>query len=174
MERPAAQSAEQVIAASRRIAILDKVNDPSNVGAIFRSAAALGMDSILLTASCCDPLYRRCARVSMGAVFRIPWARIGASHADRPEHFFPLLKQYGFTTAAMALRGDSVPIDDPVLSANEKVAVLLGSEGPGLDQATIDACDYTAMIPMAAGMDSLNVAAAAAVAFWVLRTGEGR
>lgn len=144
---------------ARRIAVLENVVNPTNVGAIFRSAAALGMDAVLLTTGCSDPLYRRAARVSMGTVFQIPWTYI----EDLSE-----LQILGFKTAAMALSDRSVPIDDPVLMAEPRIAVVLGTEGDGLATSTIAQCDYTVRIPMAHGVDSLNVAAASAVAFWQL------
>ena len=136
--------------------------NPTNVGAIFRSAAALGMDAVLLTSGCTDPLYRRSARVSMGTVFQVPWAYV-------PEDWPEILKEAGFATAAMALTDDSVSIDAPVLRQQEKLAVVLGTEGDGLAEQTIARCDYTVKIPMYHGVDSLNVAAASAVAFWELR-----
>ena len=143
--------------------------NPTNVGAIFRSAAALGMDAVLLTPGCSNPLYRRSARVSMGTVFQIPWTYIGEDSADWPEKGMALLKELGFKTAALALTDDSVSIDDPALLAEEKLAVILGSEGDGLTEHTIASSDYTVKIPMYHGVDSLNVAAASAVAFWELR-----
>ena len=142
--------------------------NPTNVGAIFRSAAALGMDAVLLTPSCSDPLYRRAVRVSMGTVFQIPWTHIGEELTDWPHPGLERLRELGFKTAAMALRDDSVPIDDPSLMAEEKLAVVLGTEGEGLADGTIADCDYTVRIPMSHGVDSLNVAAASAVAFWQL------
>jgi tRNA G18 (ribose-2'-O)-methylase SpoU len=137
--------------------------NPTNVGAIFRSAAALGMDAVLLTSGCTDPLYRRSARVSMGTVFQVPWAFVG-------EDWRQQLQELGFKTAAMALREDSLSIDDPRLRREEKLAVVLGTEGDGLADGTIAGCDYTVRIPMYHGVDSLNVAAASAVAFWELRS----
>ena len=142
--------------------------NPTNLGAIFRSAAALGMDAVLLTPSCCDPLYRRAVRVSMGTVFQIPWTRIGSRASDWPHPGLEVLHQMGFRTAAMALRDDSISIDNPCLRAEEKLAVVLGTEGEGLANTTIADCDYTVRIPMSHGVDSLNVAAASAVAFWQL------
>ena len=162
MLRPAPRTPEQVLAGVRRVAVLDKVQNPTNVGAIFRSAAALGMEAVLLTPGCSDPLYRRSARVSMGTVFQIPWTYLGEDWQDQ-------LRSLGFRTAAMALRQDSYAIDARELRDQEKLAVVLGSEGDGLSQETIDRCDYTVMIPMYHGVDSLNVAAASAVAFWELR-----
>ena len=169
MRRPALPSAEEVLAGKRRVVILENVQNPTNVGAIFRSAAALGMEAVLLTPGCSNPLYRRSARVSMGTVFQVPWTYIGAETADWPEKGMETLKRLGFKTAALALSDNSVSIDDPQLMAEEKLAVLLGSEGDGLTDGTIAACDYTVKIPMYHGVDSLNVAAASAVAFWQLR-----
>ena len=169
MERPSLLRAEDITANARRIAVLEDVMNPTNLGAIFRSAAALGMDGVLLTAGCSDPLYRRSARVSMGTVFQIPWTFIGSEMADWPGPGMEKLRQLGFKTAAMALRSDSISIDDPALLAEEKLAVVLGSEGDGLTNDTIADCDYTVLIPMYHGVDSLNVAAASAVAFWQLR-----
>ena len=169
MRRPPLPAVEDIIANTRRIAILENVQNPTNVGAIFRSAAALGMEAILLTPGCSDPLYRRSARVSMGTVFQIPWTFIGDSINDWPEPGMSRLAKMGFKTAAMALSNDSVSIDDPRLAAEEKLAVILGSEGDGLTNSTIAQCDYTVKIPMYHGVDSLNVAAASAVAFWELR-----
>ncbi len=165
----------------RRIAILENVVNPTNVGAIFRSAAALGMDAVLLTPGCADPLYRRASRVSMGTVFQIPWTYFpkadksastlheqSGKKAVWPEAALSALRQLGFKTAAMAVKKDSVSIDDPNLLAEEKLAIILGTEGDGLAADTIADCDYTVMIPMTHGVDSLNVAAASAVAFWQL------
>ena len=169
MGRPALPSVEAVVQDARRIVILENVQNPTNVGAIFRSAAALGMDAILLTPGCSNPLYRRSARVSMGTVFQIPWTFIGSEIAHWPEPGMTQLRQLGFKTAAMALSDNSVSIDDPRLAAEEKLAIILGSEGDGLTESTIADCDYTVKIPMYHGVDSLNVAAASAVAFWELR-----
>ena len=168
MRRRPLPTAEQVCAGARRIAVLENIMNPTNVGAIFRSAAALGMDAVLLTPACSDPLYRRAVRVSMGTVFQIPWAFIGDTLADWPHPGLDRLRELGFRTAAMALRDDSVPVDDPVLAAQEKLAIVLGTEGEGLAERTIADCDYTVRIPMCHGVDSLNVAAASAVAFWQL------
>ena len=168
MRRPNLLTVEQVCADARRIAVMEGVVDPTNVGAIFRSAAALNMDGVLLDPTCCDPLHRRAARVSMGTVFRIPWTRIGSGAAEWPEQGIQQLQQLGFRTAAMALDNRAIPIDDPVLQTEKKLAVLLGTEGSGLTPKTIALCDYTVMIPMSNGVDSLNVAAASAVAFWQL------
>ena len=162
MRRPPLPTAAEVLAGARRIAVLEEIMNPTNVGAIFRSAAALGMDAVLLTGGCSDPLYRRSARVSMGTVFQIGWTYVD-------ENWQELLRSLGFKTAAMALTDDSVSIDDPALGAEEKLAVVLGSEGDGLSENTIAHCDYTVKIPMYHGVDSLNVAAASAVAFWQLR-----
>lgn len=162
MERPALMCAEKICANAKRLAVLEDVMNPTNLGAIFRSAAALGMDGVLLTAGCSDPLYRRSARVSMGTVFQVPWAFL-----DKPIGY---LHELGFRTAAMALKEDTISIDDPRLQAEPRLAVVLGTEGEGLTDAAISQCDYTVKIPMYHGVDSLNVAAASAVAFWELRT----
>ncbi len=169
MRRPKPRSLEEVCAGARRVAVLEGIVDATNVGAIFRSAAALNMDAVLLTPTCGDPLYRRAARVSMGTVFQIPWARIGETPADWPHPALDRLRELGFKTAAMALSDNSVSIDDPQLVSEEKLAIVLGTEGDGLSGSTIADCDYTVKIPMAHGVDSLNVAAASAVAFWELR-----
>ena len=169
MKRPPLPTVEEVCQKARRVAVLEGIVDPTNVGAIFRSAAALQMDAVLLTPTCCDPLYRRAARVSMGTVFQVPWTRIGGHHTDWPHKGLAELKAMGFQTAAMALSDDSVSIDHPALREAEKLAVILGTEGDGLAETTIAGCDYTVKIPMAPGVDSLNVAAASAVAFWELR-----
>ena len=168
MRRPPLPNAEDLLKSSTRIVILEDVMNPTNLGAIFRSAAAMGMDAILLTPASTDPLYRRCIRVSMGTVFQIPWAWIGEELTDWPGPGMQLLREYGFRTAAMALRDESVSIDHPALLAEEKLAVVLGTEGDGLADRTIADCDYTVKIPMAHGVDSLNVTAAGAVAFWQL------
>ena len=168
MRRPPLKTPEEIIRDARRIVILENVQNPTNVGAIFRSAAALNMDAVLLTPGCSDPLYRRSARVSMGTVFQIPWTFIGSSIQDWPEPGMSTLRSLGFKTAAMALSDNSISIDDPRLMAEEKLAILLGSEGDGLTDSTIADCDYTVKIPMTHGVDSLNVAAASAVAFWQL------
>ena len=169
MRRSRLQSVENLCANARRVAVLEGVVDPTNVGAIFRSAAALNMDAVLVTPTCCDPLYRRAARVSMGTVFQIPWTRIGSVPADWPGPGLRRLRQLGFRTAAMALSDDSVSVDDPRLMGEEKLAIVLGTEGDGLARSTIAGCDYTVRIPMSHDVDSLNVAAASAVAFWQLR-----
>ena len=167
MRRPKPLSVEKVCAGTHRIAILENVVNPTNVGAIFRSAAALNMDAVLLTPDCSDPLYRRSIRVSMGTVFQIPWTYF-PEDASWPEEGMKLLKERGFKTVSMALRNDSVEINDPVLHAEERLAVILGTEGEGLASTTIADSDYTVKIPMSHGVDSLNVAAASAVAFWEL------
>jgi len=169
MLRPRLPSVEAIVSNARRIVVLENVMNPTNVGAIFRSAAALNMDAILLTPGCSDPLYRRSARVSMGTVFQIPWTFIGSSITDWPHPGMEQLQELGFKTAAMALSDNSVSIDDPQLGQEEKLAIILGSEGDGLTETTIADCDYTVKIPMTHGVDSLNVAAASAVAFWQLR-----
>ena len=163
---------EAVCTDARRVAVLEGVVDATNIGAIFRSAAALGVDAVLLTPTCCDPLNRRAVRVSMGTVFQVPWAWIEAG--DWPEASLARLREMGFATAALALADDALAIDDPALKAREKLALVLGAEGDGLAPKTVAACDFTARIPMARGVDSLNVAAAGAVAFWELRARQGR
>ena len=163
MRRPQLKTVEEVLEGTKRVAVLENVQNPTNVGAIFRSAAALGMDAVLLTPGCSNPLYRRSARVSMGTVFQVPWTYLG-------ENWVEQLRQQGYKTAAMALKDDSYSIDDPELRAVERLAVVLGSEGDGLAAETIEHCDYTVKIPMYHGVDSLNVAAASAVAFWELRS----
>ncbi|MBE6927696.1 MAG: RNA methyltransferase [Ruminococcaceae bacterium] len=159
MRRKPILNIQDVCQNARRIAILENVVNPTNIGAIFRSAAALGMDAVLLTSACSDPLYRRCIRVSMGTVFQIPWTFCQDANEVR---------SYGFKTVAMALRNDSVDIRNPELAAQDKLAVIMGTEGDGLADRTISSCDYTVRIPMSHGVDSLNVAAASAVAFWQL------
>ena len=149
---------------------LDHLRSPYNVGAIFRSAAALGMDAVLVTPTCCDPLYRRSARVSMGTVFQIPWTRIGDDPSQWPQPGLSRLNALGFRTVAMALSDTAISVEDPRLRQEDKLAIVLGTEGDGLSAHTIAACDYTVCIPMSHGVDSLNVAAASAVAFWELRT----
>lgn len=163
MKRPRPRLTAEVVQGTRRVVVLDKVMNPTNVGAIFRSAAALGMDAVLLTPGCSDPLYRRSTRVSMGTVFQIPWTYLG-------DDWMGQLRDLGYKTTAMALRDDSYSIDAPELRAIDKLAIVLGSEGPGLLGETIAACDYTVKIPMYHGVSSLNVAAASAVAFWELRS----
>ena len=167
MKRKSLPSVKEVCKNARRIAILENVVNPTNVGAIFRSAAALHMDAVLLTPGCSDPLYRRAARVSMGTVFQIPWTFFDKK-ISWPEKGMEILRDLGFKTAAMALCDDSVGIDAPELLEEEKLAVILGTEGDGLAAQTIADCDYTVKIPMSHGVDSLNVAAASAVAFWEL------
>lgn len=168
MERLSLKSVEEVCKNARRIAVLENVVNPTNVGAIFRSAAALNMDAVLLTPACSDPLYRRAARVSMGTVFQVPWTFFDKKKVSWPDEGIQLLKEMGFQTAAMALTDDSVSIDDKNLMAEKKLAIVLGTEGEGLAKHTIATCDYTVKIPMMHGVDSLNVAAASAVAFWQL------
>ena len=167
--RPPERSVEEVVRDAHLVAVLENIRNHTNVGAIFRSAAALGADAVLVSPACYDPLYRRAVRVSMGTVFQVPWARIGETAADWPKPGLSRLRRLGFQTAAMALSDDSVSIEDPQLAAEEKLAVVLGTEGDGLAGSTIAACDYTVRIPMFHGVDSLNVAAASAVAFWQLR-----
>ena len=163
MRRPKLPSVEEVCRSARRIAVLENVMNPTNIGAIFRSAAALGMDAVLLTCAGSDPLYRRASRVSMGNVFLIPW-----TYLPEEGDWTQLLRSFGFRTVAMALRDDSVRLDDPRLAAEEKLAIVMGTEGDGLASTTIASCDYTVKIPMYRGVDSLNVAAASAVAFYEL------
>lgn len=167
MRRRALSSIEEICQNARRIAILENVVNPTNIGAIFRSAAALHMDAVLLTSGCSDPLYRRASRVSMGTVFQIPWTYFDKK-ISWPDTGMHILRELGFKTVAMALRDDSFSIDDPQLHAQEKLAIILGTEGDGLAAETIADCDYTVKIPMSHGVDSLNVAAASAVAFWEL------
>lgn len=164
MKRPPLKNPEEICANTKRIAILEDVMNPTNVGAIMRSAAALNIDAVLLTSSCSNPLYRRAIRVSMGTVFQIPWTFIPDEHNSYVEY----IKSLGFKTAAMALCNNTLPIDAPVLNEIDRLAIILGTEGEGLKKETIEACDYTIKIPMANGVDSLNVAAASAVAFWQL------
>ena len=164
MRRPTLRDAETVCADARRIAVLENIMNPTNLGAIFRSAAALNIEAVLLTPACSDPLYRRALRVSMGTVFQVPWAYFGSGEAADVAQ----LKALGFRTAAMALRDDAVSIDDARLAAEERLAIVLGTEGDGLARETIADCDYTVRSPMSHGVDSLNVAAASAVAFWQL------
>ena len=168
MQRPKLPAVEALCAGAHRVAVLEGIVDPTNVGAIFRSAAALHMDAVLVTPTCCDPLYRRAARVSMGTIFQVPWTRIGERAADWPHPGLERLKKLGFQTAAMALSDRSVRIDDETLAAEPRLAIIMGTEGDGLSHSTIAACDYTVKIPMSHGVDSLNVAAASAVAFWQL------
>ena len=169
MRRPKLPSVEELCADARRVAVLEGIVDSTNIGAIFRSAAALNMDAVLVTPTCSDPLYRRAVRVSMGTIFQVPWTRIGEEPSQWPDAGLRRLRNLGFRTAAMALSDDSVSIEDPRLLAEERLAIVLGTEGDGLAARTIAACDYTVRIPMAHEVDSLNVAAASAVAFWQLR-----
>ncbi|MBP3352253.1 MAG: RNA methyltransferase [Lachnospiraceae bacterium] len=168
MYRPKLPSVTEVCKNARRIAILENVMNPTNIGAIFRSAAALNMDAVLLTPACSNPLYRRAIRVSMGTVFQIPWTFLGEDFSACPETSVSQLKDLGFKTVSMALTDDSISIDDPALMAEEKLAIILGTEGDGLAASTIADSDYTVCIPMSHGVDSLNVAAASAIAFWQL------
>lgn len=175
--RPRQKSVEELLGDARLVAVLENITNHTNVGAIFRSAAALGVDAVLVTPACYDPLYRRAVRVSMGTVFQVPWTRIGSEASGTPGHpsaawadeGIPLLHRLGFKTAALALSDDSIWLDDPQLVREERLAVVLGTEGDGLAPETIARCDYTVKIPMMHGVDSLNVAAASAVAFWELR-----
>ena len=175
--RPRQKSVEELLSGARLVAVLENITNHTNVGAIFRSAAALGVDAVLVTPACYDPLYRRAVRVSMGTVFQVPWTRIGSEASGTPGHpsaawadeGIPLLHRLGFKTAALALSDDSIWLDDPQLAREERLAVVLGTEGDGLAPETIARCDYTVKIPMMHGVDSLNVAAASAVAFWELR-----
>ena len=166
--RPAPRPVEELCRDARRVAVLEGIVDSTNVGAIFRSAAALNMDAVLINPSCCDPLCRRAVRVSMGTVFQVPWGQLGETPADWPEKGMDILHSLGFKTAAMALSDRSVSIDDEQLAKEPKLAIVLGTEGGGLAADTIASCDYTVKIPMSHGVDSLNVAAASAVAFWQL------
>ena len=166
--RPAPRPVEELCKNARRVAVLEGIMDSTNVGAIFRSAAALNMDAVLINPSCCDPLCRRAVRVSMGTVFQVPWGQLGETPADWPEKGMDILHSLGFKTAAMALSDRSVSIDDEQLAKEPKLAIVLGTEGDGLAAGTIASCDYTVKIPMSHGVDSLNVAAASAVAFWQL------
>ena len=165
MRRPQPKSVEQVLEGARRVCVIDGVVDATNIGAIFRSAAALGIDAVLVTHTCCDPWNRRAVRVSMGSVFLVPWTRLDTPITDT-------LHQYGFKTLAMALRDDSVLLDDPCLQAEPRLAIIMGNEGDGLPGQTISEADHVVRIPMKHNVDSLNVAAASAVAFWALRVGE--
>lgn len=167
MKRRRLPGLQEICNGCDRIAVLENVMNPTNVGAIFRSAAALHMDAVILTGGCSNPLYRRASRVSMGTVFQIPWTFVDNS-VIWPEEGMKILRELGFKTAAMALKEDSASIDDPELMKEDKLAVILGTEGDGLSPETIADCDYTVMIPMSHGVDSLNVAAASAVAFWQL------
>ena len=169
MKRPDIPSLDEVLKNASRVAVLEDIVDSTNVGAIFRSAAALGIDAVLITPSCIDPLNRRTVRVSMGTVFQVPWTYIGEEITDWPEKGLSLLHEKGFKTAAMALWDNSVSIEDECLKKEDKLAIILGTEGTGLKKETIEKSTYTVKIPMYHGVDSLNVASAAAVAFWELR-----
>ena len=169
MRRPALPAVEDICAGARRVAVLEGIVDPTNVGAVFRSAAALHMDAVLVTPTCCDPLHRRSVRVSMGTLFQVPWTVIGSRAGDWPHPGLDRLKTLGFATAAMALSPTAVTIEDPQLRSEARLAIVLGTEGDGLSAHTIAGCDYTVRIPMSHQVDSLNVAAASAVAFWELR-----
>ena len=168
MRRPSLPTVEDICKNARRVAVFEEIADSTNIGALFRSAAAFEIDAVLLTPTCCDPLCRRSVRVSMGTLFQVPWTRIGECESDWPRKGLERLNALGFKTAAMALSDNSVSIDDKRLMAEEKLAIVLGTEGNGLKNETIAKCDYTVKIPMAHGVDSLNVAAAGAVAFWQL------
>ena len=169
MKRKELSSVEETVKNARRIAVMEDVVNPTNVGAIFRSAAALNMDAILLTPACSNPLYRRAARVSMGTVFQAPWTIFKNGPSDNyEESYVKQLKDLGFKTVAFALRNDSIAINDPILASEEKLAIILGTEGEGLKDSTLAVCDYTVKIPMSHGVDSLNVATASAIAFWEL------
>ena len=167
MRRPKERSVAEVTKGARRVVVIDGVSDTTNIGAIFRSAAALGIDAVLLTRNSCDLLNRRAVRVSMGSVFLVPWTWIDEEDTDR--RYFNELHRLGFSTAAMALSDNSLSLDDPILKQQERLAIIMGTEGDGLPKSTIAAADYVVRIPMAHGVDSLNVAAASAVAFWELR-----
>ena len=169
MKRPKPMALDELLASAKRIAVLEEIADSTNIGAIFRSAAALGIDAVLITPTCCDPLCRRAVRVSMGTVFKVPFAKIGESHEDWKQNGIDLLKSHGFKVCSMALSDNSVNINDKELLASEKIAVVLGTEGTGLDKETILKSDYTVKIPMYNGVDSLNVAAAAAIAFYQIK-----
>lgn len=170
MRRPTLTGVAELCVGASRVAILENIADATNVGAIFRSAAALNIDAVLVTPSCCDPLCRRAVGVSMGTIFQVPWTRIGSKASDWPQAGIACLRELGFKTVAMALSDAAVDINNPELLAEKKLAIVLGAEGNGLSHSTIAACDYTARIPMSHNVDSLNVAAASAVAFWELRT----
>ena len=168
MHRSKLPSINEICIHARRIAVLENIMNPTNIGAIFRSAAALNIDAVLLTPACSDPLYRRAVRVSMGTVFQVPWTYLGDKHEAWPQPGIRQLHEMGFKTAAMALNSNALSVDNPILMSEEKLAIVLGTEGDGLSPATIADCDYTVRIPMSHGVDSLNVAAASAVAFWQL------
>lgn len=168
MRRPAQKPLCELLKRAKTVAVLENIADSTNIGAVFRSAAALGVDAVLVTPDCCDPLCRRAVRVSMGTVFRVPWGVIGQSQDDWRKNGVEFLRSYGFKTAAMALTDDSVNIDDDSLLSEDKIAVILGTEGTGLAKSTIENSDYTVKIPMSNEVDSLNVAAAGVIAFWQL------
>lgn len=168
MYRPKEEPLSELLKNAKRVAVLEEIADSTNVGAIFRSAAALGIDAVLITPTCCDPLCRRAVRVSMGTIFKVPFARIGESAKDWPSPAIDELHSLGFKTCAMALTDNSISMDSPVLKQEDKLAIILGTEGTGLKQETISSCTYTVKIPMERGVDSLNVGAAAAIAFWQL------
>lgn len=165
MKRKALPQVDDICKNARRIAIFEEIADSTNIGALFRSAAALGIDAILVTPTCCDPLCRRAIRVSMGTVFQVPWTRIGEVSTDWPDNM-SVVRSLGFKTCAMALRNNTIDIDDETLRSEERLAIILGTEGTGLSPKTIDMCDFTVKIPMWHGVDSLNVGAAGAIAFW--------
>jgi tRNA G18 (ribose-2'-O)-methylase SpoU len=169
MKRPPMPTVEEILRGAKRVAVLEEITDSTNIGALFRSAAALNIDAVLVTPTCCDPLCRRAVRVSMGTVFLVPWTRIGEKHTDWPAMGLEKLKSLGFKTCAMALTDESVSIDDDRLMAEDKLAIILGTEGDGLSSEVISLSDYVVRIPMSHEVDSLNVAAASAVAFWELR-----
>ncbi len=169
MRRPRELPTEELLRGAKRIAVLEAIADSTNIGALFRCAAGIGMDAVLVTPTCCDPLCRRAVRVSMGTVLQVPWGRIGSTPADWPEQGLRKLRSLGWKTVAMALTDKSVGLDSEALRREEKLAVILGTEGAGLSKSTIASCDYTVKIPMAHGVDSLNVACAGAIAFWELR-----
>lgn len=171
MRRSALPEVESLCRNARRVAVLEGIVDSTNIGAIFRSAAALNIDAVLITPTCCDPLCRRAVRVSMGTVFKIPWTIIGNDYTEWPQPGLRRLKNLEFKTVAMALNDHSISVDDPALRTENKLAIILGTEGDGLSETTIADCDYSVKIPMAHGVDSLNVAAASAVTFWQLRIG---
>lgn len=168
MKRPENDSPKNVLKDAKRVAVLERLSDAVNVGAIFRSAAALGMDAVLLFNNCSEPLNRRTVRVSMGSIFLVPWAFFDKENFPKVQNAVEFLKSNGFTTAALALRDNTIGIDDPILKNSEKIALFFGAEGDGLSDETINTCDYTVKIPMHHDVDSLNVAAAAAVSFWEL------
>ena len=166
MERPKPRSVDELLSISHRVAVLESVTDSTNIGALFRSAAALNIDAVLVTPACCDPLCRRAVRVSMGTVFQVPFATVCETEEQWREIGADILRRHGFRTCALALSDDSIPIDSPMLRAEDKLALILGTEGTGLANETVQSCDYTVKIPMSHGVDSLNVACAGAVAFW--------